>query len=75
MEKEFRKYAYLYVFKVIYDKMVKYHQTLEQGKLRLPDFMRDDTPEKMAEKEVKELYINNTEDFWQLGKQELGILW
>ena len=66
IEKEFLKYKLLYMYNVIVKKATQYYKDIEDGKLRLPDFMRDDAPETRAKEETKEILKTDIERFYRL---------
>lgn len=44
-------------------KIQDYFETIQQGQINLPDFMRDDTPEKLADIEIRKLVVNDIDKF------------
>jgi hypothetical protein len=49
--------------KIFKEMMIRYYETIQQGQVNLPDFMRDDTPEKLADKDLKDLVLNDINKF------------
>lgn len=77
LEQEFRQYAHSHKVVMLKAKILDYYQTLEQGQVNLPSFMRDDTPEIKTEKEIHRLLNlgDNLEQFnklYELAYQELA---
>ena len=66
LESEFLQYKMLHMVSILKAKMIDYYRTLEQNKVLIPDFMRQDTPEKLADKEVKNLFYNDLNKFLSL---------
>ena len=49
----------LHRYSVLKARIMKYYQDLEgTGCVNIPDFLRDDTPEKLADRELKRLVMN-----------------
>jgi hypothetical protein len=48
---------------------MNYYETLQQGEVNIPDFMRDDTPEKLADRDLKNLVLNDINKFNKLYEQ------
>lgn len=44
-------------------KIQDYFETIQQGQINLPDFMRDDTPEKLADIEIRKLVVKDIDKF------------
>ena len=59
LEEEFEQYKAVHKYSVLKAKIMDYYATLEQGQVNLPDFLRDDTPEKLANRDLKELMSLN----------------
>ena len=80
LEEEFSARVFQHMFKVLKMKLVEYYETIEMGKLNLPNFLRNDSPEKKAEKQINLLYKNDKDRFLELYEQaykdlaERGIL-
>lgn len=55
LEEEFEQYKALHKYATLKAMIIQYYQDLEDGKIKLPDFMRNDTPEKLADKDIKNL--------------------
>ena len=55
LEEEFEQYKAVHKYSVLKAKIMDYYTTLDQGQINLPDFLRDDTPEKLADRDLKEL--------------------
>lgn len=65
LENEFEQFKALHKFSILKAMMKRYYETIQQGQVNLPDFMRDDTPEKLADKDIKALVCrgDNLEKF------------
>jgi hypothetical protein len=56
LEQEFENFKALHKYAIMKVKLVRYFQDLEEGTIQLPDFLRpNDTPEKKADKAIREL--------------------
>lgn len=65
-ETEFEQCKKKHMFNVLLFKMTEYYETIEMGKVNLPCFVRNDSPEKKAEKEVQWLIENDKKRFVEL---------
>ena len=63
LEREFEEFKALHKYAILKAKMMDYYNTIQQGEVNLPDFMRDDTPEKLADKELRNLVVNDINKF------------
>lgn len=63
LEDECMQRIALHKYAILKAKMMNYYETMQQGQINLPDFMRDDTPEKLADKVLKELVLNDINKF------------
>jgi hypothetical protein len=63
LENEFEQFKALHKYAILKAKMMNYYETVQQGQINLPDFMRDDTPEKLADKDLKDLVLNDINKF------------
>lgn len=63
LEEEFEQFKALHKFSILKAMMIRYYETIQQGQVNLPDFMRDDTPEKLADKDLKDLVLNDINKF------------
>lgn len=66
LEKEFEEFKALHKYGIMKAMLQNYYATIQQGKVNLPDFMRDDTPEKLADKELRYLVVNDINRFNEL---------
>ena len=55
LEQEFEEFKAIHKFAILKAKMIDYYNTLEDGELNIPSFLRKDTPEKKADKDIREL--------------------
>ena len=69
MEQAFTARKLAHIYAILKFKMMEYYATIEMGKVNLPDFLRDDTPEKKAEKEIDWLLHNDKKRFYELYEQ------
>lgn len=63
LENEFEQFKALHKYAILKAKMMNYFETIQQGEINLPDFMRDDTPEKLADIEIRKLVVNDIDKF------------
>ena len=63
LEDEFEQFKAVHKLSILKAKIIDYYKTLEQGAVNLPGFMRDDTPEKKADKDVKNLILTDINKF------------
>lgn len=59
-----RKIAHIYA--ILKYKMMEYYETIEMGKLNLPNFVRNDSPEKKAERDIDWLLKNDKQKFYEM---------
>ena len=81
LEREFTRRAFVHKMAVLKAVMMKHYADLQDtNTVCIPDFLRQDTPEKLAEKEIEELLIldNNGERInhlyniaWEVVKESL----
>lgn len=57
LEREFEEYKALHKYAVLKAKVMDYYNTLEQSQVNLPNFMRDDNAEKLADRELRRLVL------------------
>ena len=69
LENEFEQFKTLHKYAILKAKIMDYYETLQQGQINLPDFMRDDTPEKLADRDLKNLVLNDINKFNDLYEQ------
>lgn len=55
LEKEFAEFKAQHKLAVLKAKMIDYYRTLDMGKVNLPNFLRNDSPEKRATKEIMDI--------------------
>ena len=63
---EFEQYKAQHKYSVLMAKMIDYYATIMENELQIPDFMDDDTPEKRAEKDIRNLYNRDKNEFNRL---------
>lgn len=63
LEREFEEYKALHKYAIMKAMMMRYFKTLQQGEVNMPDFMRDDSPERLADRELKKLVVNDINKF------------
>ena len=63
LEREFEEYKALHKYAIMKAMMMRYFRTLQQGEVNMPDFMRDDSPERLADRELKKLVVNDINKF------------
>lgn len=59
LEKEFEEIKAVHKFAVVKGMLIDYYKTIQQGQVNLPDFMRNDTPEKLAQRDIRNLVLLN----------------
>ncbi len=59
LEQEFEEFKAIHKYSILKAVMMKYYSDLEEMReeTNMPDFMREDTPEKLAEKSIKTLIL------------------
>lgn len=55
LEDEFEQYKACHKYSVLKAKMIDYYTTLDMGKVNLPNFLRNDSPEKRADEELRNI--------------------
>lgn len=55
LEAEFEQFKAVHKYATLKARLIKYYTDLQDGKVNLPDFMRDDTPEKLADAEIRRI--------------------
>lgn len=55
LEQEAVKYIFLHKCRTIRDRIYQYYVDLEDGKTNIPNFMRNDSPEKLADRELERI--------------------
>ena len=63
LEKEFAEYQALHKYAIMKVMLMRYFRTIQQGEVNMPDFMRDDSPERLADKELRKLIVNDINKF------------
>lgn len=63
LEREFEEYKALHKYAIMKAMMMRYFRTIQQGEVNMPDFMRDDSPERLADRELKKLVVNDINKF------------
>ena len=74
LEDEFEQYKAVHKLAILKVKIIDYYRTLEQTGINIPDFMRDDTPEKKADKDIKNLLLTDINKFNSLYEKAWGEL-
>lgn len=77
LEREFAEYKALHKYAIMKIMLMRYFQTVQQGGVNIPDFMRDDTPARLADREIKKLVINDINkfnDLYEKAYEELAPL-
>ena len=69
LEREFEEFKSLHKYAILKARIMNYYETLQQGEVNMPDFMRDDTPEKLADRDLKNLVLNDINKFNDLYEQ------
>lgn len=60
LEREFQEYVALHKYSVLKAIMMKYYADLQgTNTICIPDFLRDDTPEKLADNELRKLLLQD----------------
>lgn len=55
LEQEFEEYKALHKYSILKARIMQYYADLEGTGVNIPDFLRDDTPEKLADRDLQEL--------------------
>ena len=65
---ELDTYKTIHRYSIVKAKLVKYYKDLEQGQINIPDFLRNDSPEKLADRDIQEMLTidNGTNEFLEL---------
>lgn len=63
LEDEFEQYKALHKYAVLKAKMIMYYEVVLANSVELPPFMGGDTPEKCADRDIKELALNDINKF------------
>lgn len=68
LEQEFTDCLAQHKYAVLKAKIVDYYRTLEMGKVNLPDFVRNDSPEVLADRDLRHILCgeNGLEKFNEL---------
>lgn len=77
LEKEFEGAKALHKYSILKARIMNYYATLQQCDVNMPDFMRDDTPEKLADRDLKNLVLNDINKFnmlYELAYKEIAPL-
>lgn len=69
LEDECMQRIALHKYAILKARIINYYETLQQGEVNMPDFMRDDTPEKLADRDLKNLVLNDINKFNKLYEQ------
>jgi hypothetical protein len=63
LEKEFAEYKALHKYAIMKAMLMRYFRTIQQGEVNIPDFLRDDSPERLVDKELRNLVVNDINKF------------
>lgn len=63
LEEEFTQYVAIHKISILKAMMIKYYKTLEINDIVLPDFQRNDSPEKLADRDIKNLILYDFKRF------------
>ena len=63
LEREFEEYKALHKYAIMKVMLMRYFRAIQQGGVNIPDFMREDSPERLADREIKKLVINDINKF------------
>lgn len=77
LEAEFEEIKALHKYAILKARIINYYETSQQGEVNMPDFMRDDTPEKLADRDLKNLVLNDINKFnrlYELAYKEIAPL-
>lgn len=66
LEEEFSRHKIAHMVNVLCVKIEDYYRTLEEGQINFMDFLRNDSPRKLALRDIRELYHNNRKEFFAL---------
>ena len=69
LEQEFSTRKLAHIYAILKFKLMEYYDTLEMGKVNLPNFLREDSPEKKAEKDIDWLLKHDKKRFYELYEQ------
>lgn len=76
LEEEFEEFKALHKYSVLKAKIVMYYADLQDTGVNIPYFLREDTPEKLAERDLKELLtkrgIKEFNRLYELAYQEVS---
>lgn len=57
LEAEFEQYKALHKYVILKAKIMQYYKDLEADSINIPCFMRDDSPSKRADKDIRNLIL------------------
>lgn len=67
LEKEFEVHKLRHMYDVLNKRITQYYRSLEGSGVSIPNFMRNDSPEELARKEMNNILTNgNKEHFYNL---------
>lgn len=55
LEQEFEEYKAAHKYSILKAKIMNYYADLQDTGINIPDFLREDTPEKLADRDLQEL--------------------
>lgn len=69
LEREFSEYKLAHIVAILKVKMIRYYEVILANSPQLPSFMGGDTPEKCANRDIKNLYNTDLHRFMDLYEQ------
>lgn len=75
LEQEFEQFKAIHKYAILKAKIMNYYQNIQDGQVNIPNFMRSDSPEKLADRDLRNLILNDTSKFnylYELAYQELS---
>lgn len=66
LEQEFSFYKVIHMFAVLKAKMIRYYEVILADTVQLPEWQGGDTPEKLAQRDVEELYNRDINKFYEM---------
>lgn len=55
LEAEFEQFKAVHKYATLKARMIQFFTDAQNGEVNIPDFMRDDTPEKLADREIRRI--------------------
>ena len=76
LEQEFEKFKAIHKYSILKARIMNYYSDLQDTGVNIPYFLREDTPEKLAERDLKELLtkrgIKEFDRLYELAYQEVS---